>query len=61
VHQYLLGLRLALALEQLGHARGRLSALALGAGFASHSHFTTAFRRTFGVPPRSLAPASLAG
>jgi AraC-like DNA-binding protein len=51
VHQYLMGLRLSLALERLGDARGRLSAVALDAGFASHSHFTTAFRRTFGVPP----------
>jgi AraC family transcriptional regulator len=54
VHQYLLRLRLALALEELEGGGGELSAIALRAGFASHSHFTTAFRHAFGVRPSSL-------
>ena len=37
--------------------RGNLSALALRAGFYSHSHFSTAFRRAFGVPPSAQLPA----
>lgn len=57
VHQYLLRLRLALTLEELGGGGGRLSTIALRAGFASHSHFTTAFRKTFGVLPGALARA----
>jgi AraC-like DNA-binding protein len=55
VHQYLLRLRLALALEELEGGGGELSAIALRAGFASHSHFSTAFRHAFGVQPSSLA------
>ncbi|MDQ2693192.1 MAG: hypothetical protein M3Y68_14230 [Chloroflexota bacterium] len=27
-------------------------------GFASHSHFTAAFRKTFGTPPSTLRRAS---
>jgi AraC family transcriptional regulator len=55
VHRYLLRLRLALALEELEGGGGKLSSLALRSGFASHSHFTTAFRQVFGVPPSSIA------
>jgi AraC family transcriptional regulator len=51
VHQYLLRLRLALALERLASGRRNLSELALDLGFASHSHFTTSFRQTFGMSP----------
>jgi len=51
VHQYLLRLRLALALERLGDGVATIGALAVDLGFASHSHFTAAFRRTFGVAP----------
>lgn len=35
-----------------------LSALALHFGFSSHSHFTAAFRRAFGMTPSALAGAS---
>ena len=31
-----------------------LTALALDLGFSSHSHFTDAFRRRFGMAPSSL-------
>jgi AraC-like DNA-binding protein len=54
IHQYLLRLRLAIALERVADGAPSLSALALDLGFSSHSHFTTLFRRTFGVSPATL-------
>ncbi|HZM26212.1 MAG TPA: AraC family transcriptional regulator [Gemmatimonadales bacterium] len=60
IHRYLRDLRLALALEQLGSARGRLSEVAVRSGFATHSHFSTAFRRAFGVTPSlSQSPSGM--
>jgi AraC-like DNA-binding protein len=54
VHRYRLRLRLALALEHLEEGERNISDLALSLGFSSHSHFTTAFRRAFGVAPGAL-------
>lgn len=54
-HRYLLRLRLVLALERLESGATNLSALALSLGFSSHSHFTTAFGRAFGVAPRGCS------
>jgi AraC family transcriptional regulator len=54
VHQYLIRLRLALALDSLGGGVTSLSALAHTLGFFSHSHFTTHFRRTFGTSPSAF-------
>ena len=51
IHQYLLRLRLGTALERMSDPTLRLSAIALDAGFSSPSHFTSAFRKTFGVAP----------
>jgi AraC family transcriptional regulator len=51
VHQYLLRLRLAIAVDRLAAGERNLSALALELGFASHSHFTSRFVRAFGVRP----------
>ena len=52
VHQFLLRVRLALALERMtDDHRQNLSSLALDLGFSSHSHFTAVFRRSFGVAP----------
>jgi AraC family transcriptional regulator len=50
LQRYVTQLRLARALIELPHADD-LTALALDLGFSSHSHFTLAFRRTFGCPP----------
>ena len=50
LHQYLMHLRLGRALIELPHASD-LTALALDLGFSSHSHFTFAFRRSFGSTP----------
>lgn len=59
LHRYLLQLRMAQAIERLRHGERDLSRLALDLGFATHSHFSAAFRRTFGVPP-SVARRALA-
>jgi AraC-like DNA-binding protein len=47
------GLRLRLALDLLRDTRIDLSDIALRLGFASHSHFTSLFRRHFGETPSS--------
>jgi len=51
LHAYRKAIRLRTTLGLTGAYRGNLAALALHAGFYSHSHFTTAFRRAFGVSP----------
>ncbi len=66
VHRYLTQLRLRAALERLGDGHRDLTALALDLGFASHAHFTEAFRREYGVTPSAcrstpVAPAKFAG
>lgn len=53
VHRYLAQLRLSRALVALPDADD-LTNLALDLGFASHSHFTFAFRRAFGCTPSSF-------
>jgi AraC-like DNA-binding protein len=50
VHRHLTRLRLRASLEAL-EGRDDLCRIALDAGFASHSHFTAAFRAEFGLAP----------
>jgi AraC-like DNA-binding protein len=50
LHRYRTDLRLRWSLQPLADGVDIL-AVALAAGFAHHSHFTTEFRRTFGVRP----------
>jgi AraC-like DNA-binding protein len=50
LYQYVTQLRLARALAELPHADD-LTTLALDVGFSSHSHFSAAFRRAFGITP----------
>jgi len=50
LQRYVTQLRLARALIELPHAMD-LTMLALDLGFSSHSHFTFAFRRSFGCTP----------
>jgi AraC-like DNA-binding protein len=50
-YRYALRQRLEGAVRLLPGYQGDLSALALELDFASHSHFTTAFRRAFGCTP----------
>lgn len=59
IRQYLNQLRLRTALEDVTQASTDLTSLALRMGFASHSHFTEAFRKTFGTPPSTLRNKSL--
>jgi AraC-like DNA-binding protein len=47
-------LRLRLALDRLRDRRVDLTMLALDLGYASHSHFTAAFRRHFGITPSAF-------
>lgn len=53
MHRYLNRLRLREALEQLADGAD-LTDLALSLGFAGHSHFTTAFRKEFGLTPSQV-------
>lgn len=52
LHRHVIRLRLREALEQLLDAPHDISRIALDAGFASHSHMTTAFGREYGVTPQ---------
>lgn len=51
LHAYRDEVRLRRALERLEYGERDLTRLALDFGYSSHSHFTAAFRRTFGTPP----------
>lgn len=51
LHQYLLQVRMALALDRLSDGASDLSRVAFDLGFATHSHFSAVFRRCFGMPP----------
>jgi len=53
MHRYVNRLRLRESLEQLTEGAD-LTELALSLGFAGHSHFTTVFRKEFGVPPSEV-------
>ncbi len=58
LHGYRTRLRMGLAWTRLHQGEENLTALALDLGYASHSHFSGAFRRHFGVTPslmRTLA------
>ena len=54
IHRYRTRLRLREALHLLWSSGADLTTLALDLGFDTHSHFTAAFRREFGVPPRAV-------
>ena len=54
LHAWLLQVRLRRSLELIAESTADLTSVALDLGFASHSHFTNAFRRTFGMPPSTF-------
>jgi AraC family transcriptional regulator len=58
LYRYQLRLRLARSLDLLERYED-LTALALEVGFSSHSHFTAAFRRTYGRSPSAFKRAAL--
>lgn len=60
LHRHLMRVRLRAALEPIAQAGTELCDIALDAGFSSHSHFTSAFVREFGVTPSAWRRASAA-
>lgn len=62
LHRHLTGVRLRVALEAVERADRDLARVGLDVGFSSHSHFTAAFRREFGLTPsawrRAHVPAA---
>ncbi len=59
-HQYTLQLRLRRSLRLIESHDGRLADIAIALGFSSHGHFSTAFRRAFGMTPANyLRPVSV--
>ena len=54
VYDYVLHERLAHSLDAVLDGGDDLTAIALDAGFASHSHFTARFRSFFGCTPTAL-------
>ena len=42
------------ALARLNEGETDISRLAADLGYASHSHFSSVFRRTFGTPPNQM-------
>jgi AraC-like DNA-binding protein len=61
IYDYVLQERLAHSLDAVLDGGDDLTAIALDAGFASHSHFTARFRGFFGVTPTALRRAVSAG
>lgn len=61
IYDYVLHERLAHSLDAVVDRSDDLTAIALDAGFASHSHFTARFRRFFGVTPTAARRAAAAG
>lgn len=55
---YVISRRLARAHEQLERTRRSVLDIALEVGFKTQSHFTSRFRREFGVTPREIRPES---
>lgn len=60
-HQYVLRQRVARAKSLLSDPDLSITEVALRSGFASHSHFATAFRRITNVTPRSYRDSVLRG
>ena len=58
LYRYQLRLRLARALDLLGHY-DNLTSLALDLGFSSHSHFSAAFRQIYGCSPSEFKNSAL--
>lgn len=54
VHQYLLRMRLGRALEAVLDSGEALTEIALRLGFATPSHFTAVFRKSYGLTPSAL-------
>lgn len=55
LHGHLVGLRLRAAFDEVEGGCTNLTDLALRSGFASHAHFSAAFRAAYGFPPSRAA------
>jgi AraC family transcriptional regulator len=60
IHGYQVNLRLRTGLDRLPGRNHGIGAVGFQLGYASHSHFTASFRRTFGLSPSSFATLSSA-
>lgn len=60
LHAYQAYLRMTASLEAVAEPRADLTEVALDLGYSSHSHFTAAFRKAFGVTPSALRQAASA-
>ena len=58
IHQYVNQLRLCTTLEVVTASTANLTDLALTLGYNSHSHFTSAFHKMFGITPTVLRATS---
>ena len=58
ITRYRHGLRLRAALGRVSSSDADLSAVAIDYGYSSHSHFTSAFRREFGMTPTEFRRAA---
>ena len=58
VHGYLTHLRLRTALDHIQRRPEAVGRVGVMLGFSSHSHFTTSFRRAFGVTPTGFRSAT---
>ncbi len=58
LYRYQLNMRLARALDLLGEY-GDLTSLGLDLGFSSHSHFSAAFRRFYGLTPTAFKKSAI--
>ena len=61
LHRWVVRLRLRHGLERLLDQPDEIARIALDCGFASHSHFTDAFRGEYGVSPREARRLACAG
>lgn len=60
VHRHLTNIRLRAALGQLEDGAANITEIALGVGFASHSHLTKLFHERFGLTPSTFRTQSSA-
>jgi AraC family transcriptional regulator len=54
IHQLIMQLRLRESLHRLFDTRDSIAVIAIETGFSSHSHFSAAFRRAFGMTPHEV-------
>jgi AraC-like DNA-binding protein len=59
LHRYRTILRLRMAVDRLAKGGADIAQLSLDLGFSSHSHFTAAFRKEFGMSPSKMRNGKL--